>query len=214
MRNPADGVQSPTLQIKLPYKVHCFAGLMVLVLLLVAWKADQHLGSAMAAIATLAAYYAAFYGRRAIVVSHDGAVIRETINFSRLYSIEPVCHSGRAIKKRFSELYSEQEGEQVAKRRAAISRLSNELAAYLEDSQNDETSEALANHSLMMLDYFEDLAVGIEDGVFRDETAKKLLKAPLNQYWSLLENFVRHYQERSNDTTLYEGVQKLHEKWA
>ena len=66
----------------------------------------------------------------------------------------------------------------------------------------------------MVLDYFEDLAVGIEEGVLDSVTARKLLCSALVSFWELLGGFVGRLREREGKKSFYESMEHLRDAWA
>jgi hypothetical protein len=223
MNTSVDGPRR-SVAIVFPAKVHCFAGALIISLGVVAYYARPALEPAVWILGILTAYYSAFYARVAIRTSRETERRLETIKFSRLYSDAPTGTARDAIVVRFNKFLEKETGPNDKSRRAAaIAKLSQEMKDSLHRRQTTQPTQSaqpsevtLSNldlHGLTMLDFFEDLAVGIEDGVYDEVTAQKLLGTALVAYWELLSGLAHLYRAERSDNTLYEAMEKISKRW-
>lgn len=213
-----DGTGSQ-ITIKLPAKVH-LAGLLLFLSLALVWMAsdDQRLTSATRICTIIISFYALFYARRAIVSARERERRFETIKFSRVFSDEPLSTARESLSTRFRQIFNSQaNGTDGEKHAASVRSLAEEMRQAMQaratpnappNQINDLVDEAIAT-----LDYFEDLAVGIEEGVFDDITAQKLLKSPVLSFWDLHKGVAEQLRITTGRNTLYRNVEALYERW-
>lgn len=221
---PPEGY-GPTLFIRFPAKVHLAAALLAGALGLV-WHfcGQDALKNVLGILAAMAALYSGFYARTAILSARERERRFETIKFSNTFSDALHIAARHAISNRFGQILNQQTlGSDGEKRAAAVAIMSAELRQSLKARESHTppgataaaagTGKDLIDDAMLILDYFEDLAFGIEDGVLDGETARKLLRSPLMSFWELLRGLVEQYRVRGGRTTLYEGMEGMYKTW-
>lgn len=210
-----DGIGSK-LVIKIPPLVHLFVACLIGGLAAI-WinKGDEALKGVLGILAAALATYSAFYGRKAIISARERERRFETVKFSRIFSDNPLATARTALSTRFRQILNQQEkGNDETKHNAAVKVLSDEMLAAMEkrDSKGKETDD-LVDEAIAVLDFFEDLAVGIEDGVFDNVTAYKLLRGPLVSFWRLHQEVAKRYRRVNGQPKLYAKTELLYDIW-
>ena len=136
----------------------------------------------------------------------------------------------RELKKLYEDERINAEGlPEDTMRRDARKRFAEEIGKAFrnrggEDSENeDEDSEdegnepqqdtGLIRYSLVLLDYLEDLAVGLDAGVYDDKVARDLLKGAVLHIWDDFNIFVTDYRTQQKQDDAYKSVEDLCGDW-
>lgn len=229
--------EGPTLTVRLPARVHWLAaGLAIGLGAIWFFFEEAALKNTLGILAAVAAIYSMFYARTSILSARERERRFETIKFSGVFSDASHIAARFAVSSRFGQILNQQTGSDGEKRAAAVALMSSELRQALKVRESPGTYQGAAaatvnasgtagttgtipagkdliDDAMLILDYFEDLAVGIEEGVLDSETARKLLRSPLMSFWDLLKGLVEQFRARDGRATLYEKMEKLAKTW-
>ncbi|WP_425616062.1 DUF4760 domain-containing protein [Anatilimnocola sp. NA78] len=211
--------------VKFPPWLHIFVFLLVLSLAGTwYWFGAEALKGTLGILAVVIATYSAYYARRSILSARDRELAArerdrcfETVKFSRIFSDDPLAEARTELATRFRQILNQQQikgATDASRHDSAVKSLSNEMLAAMEKRDSDgKGPDDLVDEAIAVLDYFEDLAVGIEDGVFDDSTARKLLRGAVISFWRLHQDVARRYRQVNNQPTAYAKTEKLYESW-
>ena len=207
---------TPTITLRFPPWVHIAAFVLIVSLGGLAFFASSLFPPIISILAVVMAFYTAFYARKAIQSARTIKQISETVNFSRIYSTSPILEIRAEAIQRFDTIYSTiQRNTEAEKLLAANEEFSLQLRTALENRSSEHIHEnpELLTNATCLIDYFEDLAVGIQAGLFDEETAKAALRQPLIQMWGMFSRFVEYFRAQRDTKSIYEHTEALYERW-
>ena len=206
----------------------------------VGWKVPDLLAPCSAGLTAAFAVVSAWYARKAIELQRKVAITaaiqqktvsqeiatnqdtagrrRATLEFSARYSTDPLLAARDIIYSKYQEHFIKADGKSDEdKRYNAVTALSQSVLDALDRRGTDDLSESdqcLISSVRMISDYFEDLAVGVEFGVYDEEVSRALLRTPLIKFWDYCSVFCKNNIDKQKQTTAVEYAQKLAESWS
>ncbi|MBL9125702.1 MAG: DUF4760 domain-containing protein [Planctomycetaceae bacterium] len=206
------------LQIKLPPILHLAAFVGVMGIVGVGYFRPDALTPLLGSLGVLIAFYSAFYARQAIMTSHHNAVVSATIDFSRGFGDSRVQSARWALGAEYealsssvpSKLNDEQKIKEIG---GLLSKKIGDSKPEAKEGASAPPAHTLYDDAVILLDYCEDLAVGVERGVLDEPTARDLLCSAICQFWTYLHPFVDNQRAKRGSKTLYIKFQELADRW-
>jgi hypothetical protein len=192
-------------------------------------------------VSVIFVFYSVYYAKRSIEMNRDRDRRFRTIEYSMRFSSGPVSEARDAIYRRHNGIRREIlerkmvdpttfEIEAIQELAAVLqtalvnrgtdgntSRGFRELAPNAAQAQSighyRQTDDKLVSHVRLLLDMFEDLAVGIEEGVFDERISNELLAGLILNYWRQFSRFVDNHRDASSPQA-YKHFQALVDKWS
>lgn len=216
MEDSADGVMR-SVEVTIPPTVHIAAVVLSFVMGGIAYKDLDLVGPVAGCAATIAGLYSVYYARRSIETQRLREKRQKTIEFSATFSRAPVSDARGFMAATYESIVGDAVGpNDEAKSVDAQTIFSKTIdAAFDRRGSGDvsSTDKELMRSTLIILDYFEDLTVGLSYGVFDEQVARNLLRGPLLRFWGDCSRFVEKYRIKQKHTSAYGEMESWAKRW-
>ena len=206
------------LQFVLPPSVHVGASIVIALVVAVALAFTALLTPVLGLLGVLIAYYTVFYARQAIRTSYHNSIVLATIDYSRRFGDARVQEARWALGTKYEALSKAMSKDMGADEK--ILETGTEFAKKIGNSRPEPVagerpvlSETLFDDAIIILDYCEDLAVGIERGALDEATARDLPRSAVCKFWTYLGPLVEYQRIKRGSDTFYIKFEALASSW-
>lgn len=141
----------------------------------------------------------------------------KTIEFSMTFSSSPVAEARAHMSTLWQSLKNDYEGNDddanAVNANEDFSQTTVDAFEMKELGESDPESEQLVIYTRTILDFFEDLSVGLKQDVFDNEVAQELLGSPLRQFWDAFANFIKKDRIKRKQSSAYKHMEELRDRW-
>ncbi len=164
------------------------------------------------------AFYAAFYARQTFLMTRDRERIIRTLEFSRQFSLPPMTEAREVIVMVYNRVLhrfeQNQERHAAVKARQVIAKRIGDAFESRGTGTGNPHDEALVGPTLLLLDYFEDLAVGIKMKTLDEDVARDLLRTPVESNWVRFRLLVDLIRAKAQQDSIFENFEWLRNRWS